>query len=88
MGQGCVVAGVPGFYINDCGKWTVKFYTRTSGILIPLRGVDGLTACKSGWITPYGIKTARRQGRDKVPAADLHRERPGNQRRNAGAFCR
>ena len=40
--QGCRVQGVPGFYINDYGKWTVKFYTRTSGILIPLRGVDGL----------------------------------------------
>ena len=42
MEQGCRVQGVPGFYINDYGKWTVKFYTRTSGILIPLRGVDGL----------------------------------------------
>ncbi len=40
--QGCRVQGVPGFYVNDYGKWTVKFYTRTSGILIPLRGVDGL----------------------------------------------
>ena len=40
--QGCVVAGVPGFYINDYGKWTVKFYQRTSGILIPLRRIDGL----------------------------------------------
>lgn len=40
--QGCRVRGVPGFYVNDYGKWTVKFYTRTSGILIPLRGVDGL----------------------------------------------
>lgn len=34
--------GVPGFYVNDYGKWTVKFYTRTSGIVIPLRGADGL----------------------------------------------
>lgn len=40
--QGCRVHGVPGFYVNDYGKWTVKFYTRTSGIIIPLRGVDGL----------------------------------------------
>lgn len=40
--QGCRVRGVPGFYVNDYGKWTVKFYTRTSGIVIPLRGVDGL----------------------------------------------
>lgn len=36
------IHGVPGFYVNDYGKWTVKFYTRTSGILIPLCGVDGL----------------------------------------------
>ncbi len=42
MKQGCRVRGVPGFYVNDYGKWTIKFYQRTSGILIPLRGVDGL----------------------------------------------
>lgn len=42
MSQGCRVQGVPGFYVNDYGAWTVKFYTRTSGILIPLRDVDGL----------------------------------------------
>lgn len=40
--QGCTVQGVPGFYVNDSGNWTVKFYKRTSGILIPFRGVDGL----------------------------------------------
>ena len=40
--QGCTVQGVPGFYINDDGKWTVKFHKRTSGILIPIRGIDGL----------------------------------------------
>lgn len=42
IAQGYTVAGVPGFYVNDYGKWTVKFYSRTSGILIPLRDVDGL----------------------------------------------
>jgi len=40
--QGCTIRGVPGFYINDYGKWTVKFYNRTSGILIPVREIDGL----------------------------------------------
>ncbi|MCL2772667.1 MAG: CHC2 zinc finger domain-containing protein [Oscillospiraceae bacterium] len=40
--QGCTVQGVPGFYIGDNGKWTVKFHTRTAGILIPVRGIDGL----------------------------------------------
>ena len=42
MKQGCIVEGVPGFYINDSDKWTVKFHQRTSGILIPVRGVDGM----------------------------------------------
>lgn len=40
--QGYTVQGVPGFYMADSGKWTVKFHQRTSGILIPYRGVDGL----------------------------------------------
>ena len=39
--KGCAVAGVPGFYQKD-GEWTVKFYTKTAGILIPVRGLDGL----------------------------------------------
>ena len=40
--QGCTVKGVPGFYLGKDGKWTVKFYTRTAGMLIPVRGIDGL----------------------------------------------
>lgn len=40
--QGCTVQGVPGFYLSDSGRWTVKFYKRTSGILIPIKGIDGL----------------------------------------------
>lgn len=39
--KGCTLQGVPGFYVKD-GKWTVKFYSKTSGILIPVRGIDGL----------------------------------------------
>ena len=42
MKQGCTVKGVPGFYVNDKGQWTVKFHQRTAGYLIPVRGVDGL----------------------------------------------
>lgn len=42
MKQGCTVQGVPGFYLNDDGKWTVKFHKRTAGILIPVKGIDGL----------------------------------------------
>lgn len=39
--KGCTLQGVPGFYQKD-GHWTVKFYTKTAGILIPVRGIDGL----------------------------------------------
>ena len=42
MKQGCTVQGIPGFYLNDRGQWTVKFYKRTSGILIPIQGADGM----------------------------------------------
>ena len=40
--RGCMVEGVPGFYVNGNGKWTVKFHQRTSGILIPFRSIDRL----------------------------------------------
>jgi hypothetical protein len=40
--QGCTVQGVPGFYLNDNGRWTVKFHKKTTGILIPIKGIDGL----------------------------------------------
>lgn len=40
--QGCTVQGVPGFYLDDNGRWTVKFYSRLSGIIIPAVGIDGL----------------------------------------------
>lgn len=40
--QGCTVQGVPGFYLADNGQWTVRFNSRTSGILIPAVGIDGL----------------------------------------------
>lgn len=39
--KGCMVQGVPGFYMKD-GRWTIKFCTKMSGILIPVRGIDGL----------------------------------------------
>ena len=42
IGQGCTVAGVPGFYQHENGYWTVKFTSRTSGILIPAVVMDGL----------------------------------------------
>ena len=39
--QGCRVQGVPGFYRDDSGHWTMAFYKKTSGILIPAVGFDG-----------------------------------------------
>ena len=42
VGEGYTVAGVPGFYQHENGYWTVKFTSRTSGILIPAVGMDGL----------------------------------------------
>ena len=41
IAQGYTVEGVPGFYTKD-GKWTVRFLSMFAGILIPVRGVDGL----------------------------------------------
>lgn len=40
--QGCVVQGVPGFYQDYTGQWTVNFNQITAGILIPAVGMDGL----------------------------------------------
>lgn len=42
MEQGHTLEGVPGFYINDSGKWTIRIFKRTSGILIPYVGAGGL----------------------------------------------
>lgn len=40
--KGCTVQGVPGFYRDKNGNWTVNFNSFTSGILIPAIGIDGL----------------------------------------------
>lgn len=40
--QGCILEGVPGFYLHDKGYWTIRFSSRASGILIPAIGIDGL----------------------------------------------
>lgn len=42
LAQGCTVQGVPGFYQNRQGQWTVAFSSYASGILIPAVGLDGL----------------------------------------------
>ena len=45
--QGCTLQGVPGFYQDDAGRWTINFGSRTAGILLPAVGMDGL--CRYGW---------------------------------------
>ena len=40
--RGCTVQGVPGFYLDSAGRWTLNISTRTAGILIPARSLDGL----------------------------------------------
>lgn len=40
--QECVVEGVPGFFLDDDGKWTVNFHKWDAGILTPCIGEDGL----------------------------------------------
>ena len=42
ISQGCKVQGVPGFYMDDNGRWTINFNSITAGILIPCVGIDGL----------------------------------------------
>ena len=42
IAKGCTVVGVPGFYQEKNGNWTVNFTKRTSGILLPVVGFDGL----------------------------------------------
>lgn len=37
----CVVEGVPGFYQDKNGEWTINFHSRNSGFLIPVRTFDG-----------------------------------------------
>ena len=40
--MGCTVAGVPGFYVNRDGRWTVNFINYMSGMLVPVKGMDRL----------------------------------------------
>lgn len=39
--NGCPVKGVPGFYVDDKGCWTVRFHPKTSGIVIPVLSTSG-----------------------------------------------
>ena len=42
IAKGCAVQGVPGFYQDKNGNWTVNFSKRLCGILLPVVGFDGL----------------------------------------------
>ena len=39
--QGCKLQGVPGFYKTKAGDWTINFNAKGSGIIIPVRSIDG-----------------------------------------------
>lgn len=38
---GCVIQGVPGFYQDKDGKWSMNFSSRGSGFLVPMESIDG-----------------------------------------------
>ena len=42
MEAGCIVKGVPGFYQDEDGEWTIHFNPKSSGYMIPIRNIDGL----------------------------------------------
>lgn len=39
--QGCTLKGVPGFFQTKTGEWTMNFNAKCSGILIPVKSIDG-----------------------------------------------
>ena len=41
-GRAAPCRGVPGFYTDNAGRWTINFGSRTAGILLPAVGMDGL----------------------------------------------
>ena len=56
MKQGCKVEGVPGFYLDDSGRWTMNFYRKNAGILIPAVGYDGMNSRLLPPIRRYGAQ--------------------------------
>lgn len=41
MEHGCTVAGVPGFYVNKDGEWTINFQAKCTGFLVPILDIEG-----------------------------------------------
>ena len=42
LAAGCTVEGVPGFYQDRDGEWTIHFSNKSSGFLVPVRNMEGL----------------------------------------------
>ncbi len=41
MERGCTVSGVPGFYVNTDGEWTMNFQAKCTGFLVPVLDIEG-----------------------------------------------
>lgn len=41
LGAGYEIEGIPGFYQEQDGAWSIRFDARGTGILIPVRNIDG-----------------------------------------------
>lgn len=41
LGNGCMLEGVPGFYTRLDNTYDINFYSALSGILIPIRSIEG-----------------------------------------------
>lgn len=41
---GCTVEGVPGFFQDADGEWSIHFHPKSSGFMIPVRNIDGQIA--------------------------------------------
>ena len=44
LDAGCTVEGVPGFFQDRDGEWTIHFHPKSSGFMIPVRNIDGQIA--------------------------------------------
>ena len=42
LDAGCTVKGVPGFYQDKDGEWTIYFNPKSAGYMIPVKNIDGL----------------------------------------------
>ena len=42
MEAGCIVEGVPGFYLEKDGEWSIHFTSKSSGFMIPIRNLEGM----------------------------------------------